>query len=98
MTVSGSNLDYTNPLETLNAIQRNPQLRRLVGNGTVTTNALYSVVVPTGVAVVTSTAGVEYTIAAPGMVFPFGAPTVYSPGIGPVSISSAATVTLIYHL
>src|SRR5690242_8498428 len=99
MTTSGSNLDFLNLLETQNAHQRNPQLRRLVGNGSVTASAIHAVVVPTGTAVVSSTAGVEYTVAAPGLVFPFGAPTIYSPGVGSVSVSSAGPgCTLIYHL
>jgi hypothetical protein len=97
VTVTGSNLDFTNFLETLNAIQRNPLLRRLVGNGTVTASALYGVILPTGAAVVSSSAGAEYTIAAPGLIFPFGVPIISSPQPGAVSISSAASVTLIYH-
>jgi hypothetical protein len=85
--------------EGVNALQRNPQLRRLIGNGSVTASAIHAVIVPTGTAVLTDTT-IAYTIAAPGLVFPFGAPLAptYGTGVGPVSLSSAAACSLIYHL
>lgn len=98
MTTQGSNLDFLNVLESLNAVQRNPLLRRQVGNGSVTASAIHAVVIPSGTAVVFSTAGAEYSVSAPGLVFPFGAPTIYSPGVGAVSLSSAGAATLVYHL
>lgn len=98
MTTNGSNLDFLNLNEGINAAQRNPQLRRQLGNGNVTASAIHAVVVPTGTVVVYTTTA-EYSVTAPGLVFPFGAPTIYSPGVGSVSVSSAAAgYTLIYHL
>jgi hypothetical protein len=93
--VAGSNLDFTSPQEALVALQRNPQLSRQVGNGSFTAYALYAVVLGTGTAVVSDTTA-AYTVSAPGMVFPFGAPLANSPNATSTSISSAAAVTAIY--
>jgi hypothetical protein len=99
MAIQGSAIDFPNLGESINAQQRNPQLRRLIGNGSVTASVIQAVIVPTGTAVITDTT-VAYTIAAPGLVFPFGAPLAptYGLNVGSVSMSSAAACTLIYHI
>lgn len=93
--VTGSNLDFTSPQEALNALQRNPQLSRQVGSGQFTAYALYAVIVPSGTAVVYDTTA-AYSVAAPGMVFPFGAPLANSPNATSTRVSSSGAVTAIY--
>lgn len=100
MPITGSNLDFSNPLEAQNALQRNPQVdvtRVAAGAVTITTNAIMAVVAA-GTVIVSDTGGTIYTIATPGMAFPFGAPTTWSPGYGPVTFTSSATYSVIYHL
>lgn len=96
MPVQGSNLDFINLLEGVNALQRDPQLQRRIGNGSFTAYALVAVVVASGGQAVLSDTTVAYTIAAPGMTFSNGAPLANSPGPTSVSVSSSAAVTVVY--
>jgi hypothetical protein len=82
-------------LEGINALQRDPQLQRHIGNGSFTAYAIIGVIVPTGTAVIYDTTA-AYSVAAPGLTFSNGAPLANSPNATSTSVSSAATVTVIY--
>lgn len=97
--LGNSNLDFSNLMEALSALQRNPQVQRFVGagNGTVNgVNVIYSVVVPAGTATIFDGTN-SYQIAAPGFSFPTGAPVSqtinsFNPGVGQsVGVTVAST-------
>lgn len=95
------NLDFTSPLEALNAIQRNPQVARLslsgVTSATFTASTLYGFVLDTGSVTLTSgSAGGAFLLKLTGPSsgsFSFGAPLAVPPPGGAVVASvSASTV------
>ena len=98
------NLDYTSPLEALNAIQRNPQVTRLSLSGvltaTFTASTLYGYVVDSGSVTLTSgSAGGQFIVKLTGPStgsFSFGAPLVAPPpGGAVVATVSASTVNAV---
>lgn len=69
--LGNSNLDFSNLMEALSALQRNPQVQRAVGPGNATVNGvnvIYSVVVPAGTVTIND-GTVAAQIAAPGFAF-----------------------------
>lgn len=72
--MGGGNVDF-GMLEGISALQRNPQIQRVFGTGTLTFtgSVLYAVIPNSGTVSITDTT-LSYQVAAPGLVFPFGAP------------------------
>src|SRR5690242_11675452 len=75
------NIDFANAIESLNALQRNPQASRVTGPGSVsfTGSLIYAVSLDSGSLLVSDSAG-SWGVAAPGLSIPAGIP---SPGYGP---------------
>lgn len=95
--VAGSNLDYTNTVEALNALQRNTQIQRAITSGAavnITATVIYAVI-PAQLSVQLKDSTISYNVAAPGLVLPFGAPTGYAPPGGQVTITPVSTNTFV---
>jgi hypothetical protein len=99
--IPAGNLDFTSPIEAMNALQRNPQVARfsLAGilTSTFTASTLYGVLIDSGS--VTLTAGSSggaflVKLSGPSVAsFPFGAPlSAPPPGGAVVATVSASTV------
>lgn len=103
--VTGSNLDFASPIEALNALQRNPQIQRLVVTGSLsasfTASAIYAVMPDSGNVVIHDTTAAYKVTGPAAAVFPFGAPTVYAQSLSAgacIAVLSASTVfcTILY--
>lgn len=100
------NLDFTGPVEALNALQRNPQIARLSLSGvltaTFTASTLYGFLIDSGSVTLTdySSGGFLYKLSGPWAAsFPFGAPMkALPPGAGVVATvsSTAVNATILY--
>lgn len=95
------NMDFTSPVEALNALQRNPQAARLSLHGVTTStfsaSTLYGYIIDSGTVTLTDgSAGGAFIARLTGpdsASFPFGAPLVAPPpGQGVVATVSATTV------
>lgn len=94
------NLDFTSPVEALNAIQRNPQVARLSLHGVTTStfsaSTLYGYIVDSGTVTLTDYSSGAFLARLTGpsaQDFPFGAPLeLPPPGGGVVATISATTV------
>lgn len=94
------NLDFTSLLETVNALQRNPQVARLSLHGVLTStfsaSTLYGYIIDSGTVTLTdysSGAFIARITGSSSASFPFGAPLYLPPpGGGVVAAVSASTV------
>ena len=96
----GGNQDFGGPYEALSALQRNPQVRRVFGFGTqaFTGSVIYAVIPAANYVTVTdNTAFMQ--VAAPGIVVPFGVPTINPTSGGSLTVTpqnSSTFYTVLY--
>lgn len=90
----GGNVDFGGMPEALSALQRNPQVRRAIGFGTqnVTGSVIYAVIPAANTVTITDNTAFMM-VAAPGIVVPFGVPTINPVSGGSLTITPANSST-----
>lgn len=98
--IGGGNVDF-GPLEALSALQRNPQIRRAFGTGvlSITGSVVYAVWPNSGTVTLADATASFLQVAAPGVAFDQGIPTVNPPSgasltVTPSNLSTVFTTVL----